>query len=175
MWFPTICRVWIGEAALLTAWSTKKATARALAFVLRERNDRPPSGLCSFYTKREYGFEAYDERFLSKCARIVSLTVGRRVAVARDTLEKAAGAMAHYGQQRAQRHAQSGRVLRRAGGGHRRQPGPRPAPLARVAGRISRRLARPLPGVGAGKHSGPRRSHGTGRGIWAASWKARGA
>ena len=49
------------------------------------------------YTQREYGFEMYDAHFLSKCARIVSLTTGRRLAVARDTLEKAAGAMAHYG------------------------------------------------------------------------------
>lgn len=69
-----------------------------LAFVLRERMDnRPPFGLVMLYTKREYGFDMYDARFLAKCARIVSLTVGRRVAVARDTLEKAAGAMAHYG------------------------------------------------------------------------------
>ena len=68
-----------------------------LAFVLRERIDRPPFGLVMLYTKREYGFENYDERFLGKCARLVSLTVGRRIAVARDALEKAAGAMAHYG------------------------------------------------------------------------------
>lgn len=68
-----------------------------LAFVLRERNDKAPFGLVMLYSKREYGFDMYDARFLTKCARIVSLTVGRRVAVARDTLEKAAGAMAHYG------------------------------------------------------------------------------
>ena len=69
-----------------------------LAFVLRERMDnKPPFGLVMLYTQREYGFDMYDARFLSKCARIVSLTVGRRVAVARDALEKAAGAMAHYG------------------------------------------------------------------------------
>ena len=60
-----------------------------LAFVLRERNDRPPFGLVLLYTQREYGFEMYDAHFLSKCARIVSLTTGRRLAVARDTLEKA--------------------------------------------------------------------------------------
>ncbi|WP_008682287.1 hypothetical protein [Desulfovibrio sp. 3_1_syn3] len=75
----------------------KEGYRSRLAFVLRERNNRPAFGLVQLYTKREYGFEAYDERFLAKCARIVSLTVGRRVAVARDTLEKAAGAMAHYG------------------------------------------------------------------------------
>lgn len=75
----------------------KEGYRSRLAFVLRERNDRPPFGLVMLYTKREYGFESFDERFLAKCAAIVSLTVGRRVAVARDTLEKAAGAMAHYG------------------------------------------------------------------------------
>ena len=75
----------------------KEGYRSRLAFVLRERGNKPPFGLVMLYTKREYGFESFDERFLSKCASIVSLTVGRRVAVARDTLEKAAGAMAHYG------------------------------------------------------------------------------
>ena len=75
----------------------KEGYRSRLAFVLRERSDRPPFGLVMLYTKREYGFESFDARFLAKCAGIVSLTVGRRVAVARDTLEKAAGAMAHYG------------------------------------------------------------------------------
>ena len=75
----------------------KEGYRSRLAFVLRERSNRPPFGLVMLYTKREYGFESFDERFLSKCASIVSLSVGRRVAVARDTLEKAAGAMAHYG------------------------------------------------------------------------------
>jgi len=69
-----------------------------LAFVLSESGrHRSPFGLIMLYTRHEYGFEAFDERFLSKFARIVSLTVGRRVAVARDTLEKAAGAVAHFG------------------------------------------------------------------------------
>ncbi len=68
-----------------------------LAFILRDRFDRPAFGLVLLYTERDYGFDGYDARFLSKCARILSLTVGRRLAVARDTLEKAAGAMAHYG------------------------------------------------------------------------------
>ena len=68
-----------------------------LVFVLRERGNRPAFGLVQLYSRREQAFDAYDERFLAKFARIVSLTVGRRVALARDTLEKAAGAMAHYG------------------------------------------------------------------------------
>ena len=75
----------------------KEGYRSRLSFVLRERNDKPPFGLVMLYTTREYGFENFDERFLGKCARLVSLTVGRRIAVARDTLEKAAGAMAHYG------------------------------------------------------------------------------
>ena len=68
-----------------------------LAFILRAGGGRPPFGLIFLYTRQEYGFEDYDESFLSKFASIVSLTVGRRIAVARDTLEKASGAMAHFG------------------------------------------------------------------------------
>ena len=75
----------------------KEGYRSRLAFVLRDRSDKPPFGLVMLYTTRDYGFENYDERFLGKCARLVSLTVGRRIAVARDALEKAAGAMAHYG------------------------------------------------------------------------------
>ena len=68
-----------------------------LAFVLRERQSKPAFGLVQLYTKRNNGFDSFDEIFLSKCARILSLTVSKRVRLARDTLEKAAGAMAHYG------------------------------------------------------------------------------
>ncbi|MCR5814373.1 MAG: hypothetical protein K6G15_07765 [Desulfovibrio sp.] len=75
----------------------KEGYRSRLAFVLRERNDRPPFGLVMLYTRREYGFDGFDEHFLAKFAKIVSLTVGQRVAVTRDTLQKAAGAMAHYG------------------------------------------------------------------------------
>jgi hypothetical protein len=65
-----------------------------LAFILREGGSRPPFGLILLYSKQESGFDDYD---LDKFASIVSLTVGRRIAVARDTLEKASGAMAHFG------------------------------------------------------------------------------
>lgn len=75
-----------------------KAGCRSrLAFVLRERKDRPPFGLVLLYSEQEGGFDGYDGRFLAKCARIVALTTGRRLAVARDALEKAAGAVAHHG------------------------------------------------------------------------------
>ena len=68
-----------------------------LAFVIREHFDETPFGLVMLYTRHEYGFEQYEERFLARTARLVNLAVGRRVGLARDTLEKAAGAMAHYG------------------------------------------------------------------------------
>ena len=68
-----------------------------LAFVLREGHGKPSFGLVQLYTKRPHGFDGYDKIFLAKCSRIVALTVSRRVGLARDTLEKAAGAMAHYG------------------------------------------------------------------------------
>lgn len=68
-----------------------------LSFVLRERGGQHPFGLVMLLKEEEHGFDQYDNALLGRCARIVSLTVGRRVAVARDTLEKAAGAMAHYG------------------------------------------------------------------------------
>ena len=68
-----------------------------LTFILGAGGTHPPFGLIFLYTRQEYGFEDYEERFLSKFASIVSLTVGRRIAVARDALEKASGAMAHFG------------------------------------------------------------------------------
>lgn len=68
-----------------------------LAFLLRDGHGKPPFGLVQLYTKRPHGFDSFDKIFLSKCSRIVALTVSRRVGLARDTLEKAAGAMAHYG------------------------------------------------------------------------------
>lgn len=75
-----------------------KAGCRSrLAFVLRERKDRPPFGLVVLYSEKEHAFDGYDSHFLAKCARIVALTTGRRLSVARDALEKAAGAVAHHG------------------------------------------------------------------------------
>ena len=68
-----------------------------LAFVLRERFDDQAFGLLMFYSRMDYGFENLDELFLSRISRLVNMAVGRRISLARDTLEKAAGAMAHYG------------------------------------------------------------------------------
>lgn len=68
-----------------------------LCFVIREHCDENAFGLIMLYTRNEYGFEQYDDRILARCARVINLAVGRRISLARDTLEKAAGAMAHYG------------------------------------------------------------------------------
>ncbi|MFI3272157.1 MAG: hypothetical protein R3Y11_08680 [Pseudomonadota bacterium] len=75
-----------------------KAGCRSrLAFVLRERRDKPPFGLAILYSEADHAFDGYDPHFLAKCARIVTLTTSRRIAVARDTLAKAAGGVAHHG------------------------------------------------------------------------------
>ncbi|MDD2966684.1 MAG: hypothetical protein PHN64_04225 [Desulfovibrionaceae bacterium] len=68
-----------------------------LTFLLREHRNKHPFGLVMLFSQHEHGFAMYDSSFLTRCARIVSLTVGRRIAVTRDVLEKTAGAMAHYG------------------------------------------------------------------------------
>ena len=66
-------------------------------------------------------------------------------------------------QQCPEHHAQPGRILRRAGGRHRQQPFPCPAPFPRTARGIPRGFTRPAPGPGTGKDPGPRRPDGTGR------------
>ena len=38
----------------------KEGYRSRLAFVLRERSNKPPFGLVMLYTKREYGFESFD-------------------------------------------------------------------------------------------------------------------
>jgi hypothetical protein len=67
-----------------------------LAFILRG-HDTKPFGLIMLYSRSENFFSHYDHRFLSDCSRIVSLTVGSRLEVGRDALSKAAGGMAHVG------------------------------------------------------------------------------
>lgn len=84
-----------GESADCMAY---KAGCRSrLAFVLRERRDKPPFGLAILYSELDNAFDGYDPHFLAKCARIVTLTTSRRIAVARDTIAKAAGGVAHHG------------------------------------------------------------------------------
>ncbi|MBI5518491.1 MAG: histidine kinase [Desulfovibrio sp.] len=67
-----------------------------LAFILRG-HDTKPFGLIMLYSRSVDFFSHYDHSFLSDCSRIVSLTVGSRLEVGRDALAKAAGGMAHVG------------------------------------------------------------------------------
>lgn len=67
-----------------------------LTFILRGP-DRKPFGLILLYSRTEGFFEHYCPEFLSDCSRIVSMTVGSRLALSRDALAKAAGGMAHVG------------------------------------------------------------------------------
>ena len=142
-----------------------------LAFVLRERNDRPPFGLVLLYTQREYGFEMYDAHFLSKCARIVSPDHGPPPGRGPRHPGKSRRRHGPLRQQRPEHHAQPGRILRRAGGRHRQQPFPRPAPFPRAARRVPRGFARPAPGPGLEKILA-RADLRSWPGTWAACWKA---
>ena len=54
-------------------------------------------GLIMLYSKKPRFFDRYETDFSADCARIVSLTVGRRLELGRDALAKAAGGMAHVG------------------------------------------------------------------------------
>jgi hypothetical protein len=67
-----------------------------LAFILRG-HDTKPFGLIMLYSRSVDYFSHYDHSFLSDCTRIVSLSVGSRLEVGRDALAKAAGGMAHVG------------------------------------------------------------------------------
>ncbi|EHJ48579.1 GAF domain protein [Solidesulfovibrio carbinoliphilus subsp. oakridgensis] len=67
-----------------------------LSFFLREP-DGNAFGLIMLYSKKPKFFDRYEADFLADCARIVSLTVGRRLELGRDALAKAAGGMAHVG------------------------------------------------------------------------------
>ncbi|MGE4538226.1 MAG: histidine kinase [Desulfovibrio sp.] len=67
-----------------------------LVFFLREPAGKA-FGLVMLYSKKPRFFDRYESDFLADCARIVSLTVGRRMELGRDALAKAAGGMAHVG------------------------------------------------------------------------------
>lgn len=74
----------------------KEGFRSRLAFILREANGEP-FGLIMLYSRRLHYFDKYQTTFLADCARIVSLTVGRRQQACRNALAKAAGGMAHVG------------------------------------------------------------------------------
>jgi hypothetical protein len=67
-----------------------------LTFILRGPDEKP-FGLIQLYSRTQGFFEHYCHEFLSDCSRIVSMTVGSRLALSRDALAKAAGGMAHVG------------------------------------------------------------------------------
>ena len=67
-----------------------------LSFPLRDTSGKA-FGLVMLYSKKVGFFDRYESDFLGDCARIVSLTVGRRLELGRDALSKAAGGMAHVG------------------------------------------------------------------------------
>jgi hypothetical protein len=67
-----------------------------LSFVLRDA-DKKPFGLIMLYSQIGHYFDRYDKFFLQDCANIVSMTVGRRLEMGQDALAKAAGGMAHVG------------------------------------------------------------------------------
>lgn len=67
-----------------------------LSFPLRDARGKA-FGLVMLYSKKPRFFDRYETDFLGDCARVVSLTVGRRQELGRDALAKAAGGMAHVG------------------------------------------------------------------------------
>jgi len=67
-----------------------------LSFFLRGPEGKA-FGLIMLYSKKTKFFDRYETDFLADSTRIVSLTVGQRLELGRDALAKAAGGMAHVG------------------------------------------------------------------------------
>lgn len=67
-----------------------------LAFLLRGLECKA-FGVIMLYSHKEGFFDRYETQFLADCSKIVSLTVGRQLELGRDALAKAAGGMAHVG------------------------------------------------------------------------------
>lgn len=66
-----------------------------LAFLLR--SDCYAFGAINLYSHQPAFFDRYDSQFLADASKIISLTVGRQLEVGKDALAKAAGGMAHVG------------------------------------------------------------------------------
>ncbi|MBI4804200.1 MAG: histidine kinase [Desulfovibrio sp.] len=66
-----------------------------LAFLLR--TDCEAFGAINLYSHQPGFFDRFDSQFLADASKIVSLTVGRQLEVGKDALAKAAGGMAHVG------------------------------------------------------------------------------
>ncbi|GFK93124.1 hypothetical protein NNJEOMEG_00953 [Fundidesulfovibrio magnetotacticus] len=67
-----------------------------LAFILRV-SDCDAFGAINLYSHHPGFFDRYEPQFLADASKIVSLTVGRQLEVGKDALAKAAGGMAHVG------------------------------------------------------------------------------
>jgi len=67
-----------------------------LSFLLRDP-ENIPFGLIMLYSRQNNFFDRYDSYLLGDCASLVSLLIGRLYALGRDALAKAAGGMAHVG------------------------------------------------------------------------------
>jgi len=67
-----------------------------LAFLLRS-SDCDAFGAINLYSHQPGFFDRYDSQFLADASKIISLTVGRQLQLGKDTLAKAAGGMAHVG------------------------------------------------------------------------------
>jgi len=67
-----------------------------LSFILRSAGQRP-FGLVMLYARTPGFFGRLDPGLLNQCAEMVSLMAGRLLALGRDALAKAAGGMAHVG------------------------------------------------------------------------------
>jgi len=72
-----------------------------LAFVLRSDCDALADceafGLIMLYSHQPGFFDRFDAQFLADASKIISLTVGRQLDLGKDALAKAAGGMAHVG------------------------------------------------------------------------------
>ncbi|MFZ5425864.1 MAG: histidine kinase [Thermodesulfobacteriota bacterium] len=66
-----------------------------LCFLLR--SDCEAFGLINLYSRQTGFFDRFDSQFLADASKIVSLTVGRQLELGKDALAKAAGGMAHVG------------------------------------------------------------------------------
>lgn len=67
-----------------------------LSFILRSAGQRP-FGIIMLYAREAGFFDRLDPGLLGQCAEMVSLMAGRMLALGRDALAKAAGGMAHVG------------------------------------------------------------------------------
>jgi len=83
-----------GDSLDCTAY--KEGYRSRLSFLLRGASNKA-FGLIMLYHRSEGYFRRYETGFLDDCAKLVSLTVERRLEAGQDALAKAAGGMAHVG------------------------------------------------------------------------------